>query len=208
MTNLDNVLKSRDITLSTKVHIVKSMVFPVVMYESESWTIKKAECQIIDGFKLWFWRRLLRLPWTARSNQSIQKEINPEYSLEGLMLKLWVAQLCLTLCDPMDFSMPGFRVLNQLLKRTQTHDHHVGDAIQPSHPLSSPSPPVFSLSHHQGLFHWVSSLHHVAKVLEFQLQHQSFQWILGLTGWISLLTKGLSRVFSNTTVQKHQFFSA
>ena len=88
MTNLDSILKSRDITLLTKVHIVKSMVFPVVMYESESWTIKKAECQIIDGFKLWFWRRLLRLPWTARSNQSIQKEINPEYSLEGLMLKL------------------------------------------------------------------------------------------------------------------------
>ena len=87
MTNLDNILKSRDITLMTKVHIIKAMVFPVVMYESESWTIKKAECQIIDGFKLWFWRRLLRLPWTARSNQSIQKEINPEYSLEGLMLK-------------------------------------------------------------------------------------------------------------------------
>ena len=87
MINLYSILKSRDITLLTKVHTVKSMVFPVVMYESESWTIKKAECQIIDGFKLWFWRRLLRLPWTARSNQSIQKEINPEYSLEGLMLK-------------------------------------------------------------------------------------------------------------------------
>ena len=80
-------IKKRDITLLTKIHLVKAMVFPVVMYESESWTIKKAECQIIDGFKLWFWRRLLRLPWTARSNQSIQKEINPEYSLEGLMLR-------------------------------------------------------------------------------------------------------------------------
>ena len=89
MTNLESILKSRDITLLTKVHTVKSMVFPVVMYESESWTIKKAECQIIDGFKLWFWRRLLRILWTARrSNQSIQKEINPEYSLERLKLKL------------------------------------------------------------------------------------------------------------------------
>ena len=89
MTNLDSVLKSRDITLLTKVHIVKAMVFPVVMYSCESWTIKKAECQRIDAFKLWCWRRLLKVPWTARrSNQSILREINPEYSLEGLMLKL------------------------------------------------------------------------------------------------------------------------
>ena len=89
MTNLDSVLKSRDITLWTKVHLVKAMVFLVVMYGCESWTIKKAECQRIDGFELWSWRRLLRVPWTARrSNQSILKEINPEYSLEGLMLKL------------------------------------------------------------------------------------------------------------------------
>ena len=89
MTNLDNVLKSKDITLPTKVCIVKAMVFPVVMYRYESWTIKKAACQRIDAFKLWWWRRLLRVPWTARRlNQSILKEINPEYSLEGLMLKL------------------------------------------------------------------------------------------------------------------------
>ena len=88
MTNLDSVLKSRDITLPTKVHIVKAMVFPVVTYGCESWTIKKAECQRIDAFKLWCWRRLLRVPWTARSNQSIFTEINPEYSLEGQMLKL------------------------------------------------------------------------------------------------------------------------
>ena len=89
MTNLDHVLKSRDITLLTKVHLVKTIVFPVVMYGCESWTIKKAECQRIDPFKLWCWRRLLRIPWTARrSNQSILKEISPEYSLEGLMLKL------------------------------------------------------------------------------------------------------------------------
>ena len=89
MTNLDSILKSRDITLPTKVHLVKSLVFPVVMYGCERWTIKKAECWRSDAFKLWCWRRFLRVPWTARrSNQSILKEINPEYSLEGLMLKL------------------------------------------------------------------------------------------------------------------------
>ena len=89
MTNLDSMLKSRDITLSTKVHLVKAMVFPVVMYGCESWTIKKAECWKIDAFELWCWRRVLRVPWTARrSNQSILREISPEYSLEGLMLKL------------------------------------------------------------------------------------------------------------------------
>ena len=86
-----------------------------------------------------------------------------------------VAQLCLTLCDPMDCSMPGLPVHHQLLEFTQTHVHWVGDAIQPSHPLSSPSPPAFNLSQHQGLFQWFTSLHQVAKVLEFQLQHQSFQ---------------------------------
>ena len=89
MTNLDSVLKSRDITLPTKVHLVKAMVFPVVMYGCESWTIKKSEHRRIDAFELWCWRRLLRVPWTARrSNQSILKEISPEYSFEGLMLKL------------------------------------------------------------------------------------------------------------------------
>ena len=89
MTNLESIFKSRDITLPTKVHLVKAMVFPVVMYGCESWTIKKAEHQRIDAFELWCWRRLLRVPWTARrSNQSILKEISPEYSLEGLMLKL------------------------------------------------------------------------------------------------------------------------
>ena len=86
MTNLDSILKSRDITLPKKVHLVKAMVFPVAMYECQSWTIKKVECQRIDAFELWCWRRLLRVPWTAR--RSNLKEINPEYSLEGLMLKL------------------------------------------------------------------------------------------------------------------------
>ena len=117
------------------------------------------------------------------------------------------------LCNPMNRSTPGYPVHHQLLEFTQTHIHWVGDAIQPSHSMSSPSPPAFNLYQHQGLFKWVSSSHQVAKVLEFQLQHQSFWWTLrtdllynGLTGWISLQSKGLSRVFSNTTVQKHQLF--
>ena len=89
MTNLDSILKGRDITLPTKVHLVKAMVFPVVMYGCESWTTKKAERRKMDAFEVWCWRRLLRVPWTARrSNQSMLKEISPEYSLEGLLLKL------------------------------------------------------------------------------------------------------------------------
>ena len=89
MTNLDNIFKSRDMTLPTKVCLVKAMIFPVVMYGCESWTVKKAECQRIDAFELWYWRRLLRVPWTTRrSNQSILKDIGPGISLEGMMLKL------------------------------------------------------------------------------------------------------------------------
>ena len=89
MTNLDSILKSRDVILSTKVRLVKALTFPMVMYGCEGWTIKKAECQKIDAFELWCWRRLLRVPWTARrSNQSILEEISPEYSFEELMLKL------------------------------------------------------------------------------------------------------------------------
>ena len=89
MANLDSVLKTRDITLQTKIHIVNAMVFPVVKYNSESWTVKKVERQRIDAFELWCWRRLLRVPWTVRrSNQPVSKESNPEYSLKGLMLKL------------------------------------------------------------------------------------------------------------------------
>ena len=124
------------------------------------------------------------------------------------------AKSCLTLCDPMDCSMPGFPVHHQLPKLAQTHVHWVSDAIQPSHPLSSPSPPTFNLSQHQDLFQWVSQLHQVAKstgdspsasVLPMNIQ----DWFpLGLTDWISLKSKGFSRVFSNTAVQKHQFFSA
>ena len=178
MTNLNSRLKSRDITLPTKVHLVKAMVFSVVMYGCESWTIKKAEHLIIDAFELWCWRRLLRVPWTARrSNQSILKT-SPRCSLEGLMLRLklqyfghlmqGVDSLEKTLMlggiggrrrrgrqrmrwldgitDSMDVS------LSELLEFTETHVHRVGDAIQPSHPPSSPSPPAPNPSQHQSLF--------------------------------------------------------
>ena len=118
MTNLDSILKSRDITLPTKVLLVKAMVFPVVMYGCENWTVTKAEHWRIDAFKLWCWRRLLRV---------------------------------------------------QLLEFTQTHIHRVGDAIQPSHPLSFTSPLAFNLSQHQGLFQWVDSSNQVATILELQL---------------------------------------
>ena len=103
MINLDSILKSRDITLPTKARLVKAMVFPVLMYGYESWTIKKAERQRIDAFELWCWRRLLRVPWTARrSNQSIVKEISPEYSLEGLMLKLKLQYFGHVTCDSLE----------------------------------------------------------------------------------------------------------
>ena len=122
-----------------------------------------------------------------------------------------VAQSCLTFCDPMNRSTPGLPVHHQLLEFTQTHVHRVSDAIQSSHPLSSPSPPALYPIQHQGLFQWVNSLHEVAKVLEFELQCQSFQ----CTPRTDLLQDGLvgspcsprdSQVFSNTTIQKHQFF--
>ena len=122
------------------------------------------------------------------------------------------AQSYPTVCDPMDGSRQGFPVHHQLLELAQTQVYQVGNAIQPSHPLSSPSPPAFNLSQHQSLFKWVSSSHQVAKVLELQLQiiPMNIQdWFpLRLTDWISLLSKGISKVFSNTAVQKHQFFSA
>ena len=115
------------------------------------------------------------------------------------------------LCNPMDCTMPGFPVHHQLLDFAQTHVYQVSDAVQPSHPLSSPSP-ALNLCQHQGLFQWVSSSHQVPRVLELQLQHQFFQWIirvdwfpLGLTGLISLQSKGLSRVFSSTAIWRHQF---
>ena len=190
--------------MPTKVRLVKAMVFPVVMFGCKSWTIQKAERRRIDTFELWCWRRLLRVPWTATSsNQSILKAVSPKYSLEGQMLNLklqsfghlmqrtdsfektlilgkieggrrWGLQRMRSLdgiTDSMDMG------LGRLWEFTQTHAHWVCDAIQLSHPLLSPSPPAFNLSQHQGLFQWVSSSQQVAKVLEFQLRHQSFQWI-------------------------------
>ena len=123
------------------------------------------------------------------------------------------AQSCPTLCDPMNRSMPGLPVHHQLPEFTQTHVHQVGDAIQPSHPLSSPSPPAPNLSQHQGLFQWVNSSHEVAKYWSFSFNispsNEHPDWSpLRWTGWISLQSKGLWRVLSNTTVQKHQFFGA
>ena len=136
------------------------------------------------------------------------------------MLYRWVpvtissvqSQSCLILCDPMNRSTPGLPVHHQLPESTQTHVHWVGDDILPSHPLLSPSPPAPNPSQHQSLFQWVSFLHEMAKVLEFQLlasvlPKDTQGWSpSNWTGWISLQSKGLSRVFSNTTVQKHQFF--
>ena len=148
--------------------------------------------------------------------------VQPNFYIHGKFSS--VTQSCLTLCDPMDYSMPGFPVHYQLLELAQTHVHRVGDAIQPSHPLLLPSP-ALNLPQHHSLFQLISSSHQVAKVLEHQLQHQSFQWIfrvsiniqeysiihsglpLAFTCLISLKSKGLSGVFSNTTIQKHQFFS-
>ena len=104
MTNLDSILKNRDTTLPTKMHLVKAMVFPVVMYGCESWTLKKAECQRINAFELWCWGRLLRIPWTARrSNQSASKEISPEYPLEGLMLNLKLQNFSHLMCRTESF---------------------------------------------------------------------------------------------------------
>ena len=162
----------------------------------------------------WMWI-LVAMGWTHWVEQhALKSHVHPDAQNMTLFIVHFssVTQSCLTLWDPMDCSTPGLPDHHQLLEFTQAHVHWVRDAIQPSHPLSSLSPPDFSLAHHQGLHKWVISLHQVAKGLEFQLQHQSFQWTthnwspLGWTGWISLQSKGLSRVFSNTTVQKHQFF--
>ena len=176
MTNLE----SRGITLLIKFPLVKTIVFPVVMYGCESWTIKKVERWRIDVFELWCWRRLLRVLWTARrSNQSILKEIRPDYSLKGLMLKLklqYFGQL-MQRTDSLEKTLMmgnvqggrrrGWQRMRWLDGITDSVDMMVMVSIQPPHPLSSPSPPAFNLSQHQGLFKWVSSSsHQVAKVLE------------------------------------------
>ena len=171
MTNLDSILKIRDNTLPTKVRLVKAMVFPVVMYGRESWTIKKAECQRIDAFELLCCRRLLRVPWIARrSNWSILKEINPKYSLGKPMLKLKLQyfghlmqrakslEKTVMLAKVEGRRRRGQQSMRWLDGITNSQGllklmfHRVSDAIQPSHPLSSPSPPAFNLCQHQGLF--------------------------------------------------------
>ena len=136
------------------------------------WSLRKSYLTLLairwnSAFK-WVYLSFSPQPFTSSLFSAICKPFSVQFSS--------VTQSCLTLCDPMDCSTPGFPVHHQLLLFTQTHVHWVGDAIQPSHPLSSPSPPALSLSQHQGLFKWFSSLHQVAKGLEFQLQHQSFQW--------------------------------
>ena len=155
MTNLDSIFKSRDITLPTKVRLVKAMVFPVVMYGCESWTVKKAE-------------ELMLL------NYGVGEDSWGSLGLQGDPTSpFWrrSALSCPTLCDPMNCSTPGLPVHHQLPEFTQTDVHWVSDAIQPSHPLSSPSPPAPNPSQHHSLFQRINSSHEVAKVLEFQLQH-------------------------------------
>jgi len=147
---------------------------------------------------------LTRAIYIAKSNLRVDGHFSVYHKMLGKGFSS-VAQSCSTICDPTDCSMPDLPVHHQFPQFTQTHVHWVGDAIQPSHPLSSSSPPTFSVSQHQGIFQWVSSSHQVAKVLESQLQHQSFQWILkdwfpsGWTDCISLQSQRLSRVLSKTT---------
>ena len=145
-------------------------------------------------------------------NESVIIILTEAFSTVGFILGMQfssVAQSRSVLCYPMDCSMPSFPVHHQLLELTQTHVHQVGDAIQPSHPLWSPSPTTFNLSQEQGLFKWVGSSYQVAKGLEFQLQHQSSSGLISFkTDWLDLFpVQGTLRVFSNTIVQKHQFFS-
>ena len=139
VTKLDSVIKSRDITLPTKDHIVKALVSPVVMYGCESWTIREAECRRIDAIELWCWRRLLR---NLLDSKEI-KPVNPKGNQPWILIQFSsLAQSCPPLCDPMNLSTPGLHVHHQLLEFTQTHVHRVGDAIQPSHPLLAPSAPA------------------------------------------------------------------
>ena len=143
-----------------------------VYFKQDEIKMNKDESSNIQ-FILWF---LVQLPFPIRGFFDELLEDLISYLILTLVQFSWVTQLCPTLCDPMDCSTPGLPVHHQLQELAQTHVHWVGDAIQPSHPLSSPSPPALSLSQHQSLFQWVSYSHQVAKVLEFQLQHQSFQW--------------------------------
>ena len=200
MTDLDSILKSRVITLLTKVCLVKAMGFPVLTYGCQSWTIKKAEHWRIDAFELWCWRRLLRVPWTARrSNQSILKEISPGCSLEVQFSS--IAQLCPTLCDPMNHSTPGLWVHPHLPEFMQTHAHQLGGAIQPSHPVvpfSSPLQSFLALGSFPMSWLFTSGSQSTGASVSAPVFPMNIQgWYpLGLTGLISLQSMGLSRVFS------------
>ena len=229
MNNLESLLRSRDITLPTKVCLVKAMVFPVVMYGCETWTIKKAECPRIDAFELWCWRRLLRVPWTARrSNQSFLKEVSPEYSLEGLMLKLklqYFGQLMRRTDSSKKTLMLGkiegrrsewqrmrwlYGITDSMgISSVQFSHSVVSDSLRPHEPqharppCPSPTPrvhpnpcPLSQWCHptisssvvpfsscpqsfpESGSFQMSKFFTSSGQVLEFQLQHQSFQWIL------------------------------
>ena len=208
MTNLDSILKSRDITLPTKVCIVKAMIFPVVMYGCESWTIKKSEHQRIDAFELWCWRKVLRVPWTARkSNQSIPKEINPEYSLTELMLKLQYFGHLMWRVDSLEKTMIMGKIEGRRRRGWQRIRWLDGNPMTPwiaarqaslciTNPLSSlklTSIESVMPSSHFILWHTLlllpstfaiirdfsneSAVHIRTKTLQFQLQHQSFQWV-------------------------------
>ena len=212
--------------MDQQVHLLKAMVFPVVMYGHESWTIKEAESRRITALELWCWWRLLRVPdagkeWVQEEERATEDEVvgwhhwlnghqfeqtlgdnegqgrmvcfspssckeldtTDDWTTTKIVVKInilqfsSIAQLCPTLCGPMDCSTPGLPVHHQLLEFIKTYVHWAGDAMKPSHLLSPPSSPTFNLSQNQGLFQWVSSLYQMPKVLEFQLQHQSFQRI-------------------------------
>ena len=228
MMNLDSVLKIRHITLPTKVHLIKAIVFPIVMYGCDSWTIKKAECRRIDAFELWCWTRLLGVPWTARrSNQSILKEISPEYSVEVLMLKLKL-QYFGHLMRRMD-SLEKTLLLGKIEGRRRRGWQRMRwlDGITKSRtwvwvnasswwcyltistsaipfsscPQSFPSSESFPVSRLS--VSGSQSIGASASVLPVTIQGL---FHLGLTGLISFQCKGLSSVFSSTTIQRHQFF--
>ena len=184
MTNLEHLLKSRDITLPTKVHLVKAMVFPLVMYGCESWTVKKAERRRIDAFELWCWRRLLRVPWIARrSNQSILKEISPGISLEGMMLKLKLQYFGHLMWRVHSNSRPSSRWCHPTISSS---------VIPFSSCLQFPASESFPMSQFFTSGGQSIGISASTSVLPMNI----LDWFpLGWTGWISLQSKGLRRIF-------------